>query len=188
MYSFYKYSPIWLQNFFCTAKGYKERKLRFGKGFNEYYDFLLESQWYGESEIEGYQYEKLKCLINYSYKNVPYYKELFKQNKLSTSDIKTIEDLKKIPILTKETVRKRYNDLINPNYKGRIINSHTSGSTGKALHFLFTHDAIKYRWALWFRHRDRFGVTPYDKYATFTGLVAVPINQKKLSKLWGPLL
>jgi phenylacetate-CoA ligase len=40
-------------------------------------------------------------------------------------------------------------------------------------------DAIQYRWALWFRHKSRFGVSPTDPYATFTGKVAIPINQNK---------
>lgn len=175
----YNNSPIWLQNIFCTLKGVKEKRARLGSGFDEYYEFLVKSQWYSKSELEEYQILRLKELVKYSYENISYYNELFRSKNLHPSDINTLSDLDKIPVLTKEIVRERYQELINPNFKGSVVKSHTSGSTGKALDFLFSKDAIKYRWAIWFRHRERFGVKPDDAYATFTGLVAVPINQNK---------
>lgn len=175
----YNFSPIWLQNIACTLKGINEKYLRFGKGFNEYYNFLQKSQWYSQLVIEEYQNIKLAELVKYSFDNIPYYNELFTKENLLPSDIKTLADINKIPILTKEIVRSRNKDLVNPNFTKSVIKSHTSGSTGKALDFLFSKDAIKYRWALWFRHKERFGISPNDAYATFTGLVAVPINQKK---------
>ncbi|NQU35035.1 MAG: phenylacetate--CoA ligase family protein [Bacteroidetes bacterium] len=174
----YQKSPIFVQNLVCTYKGLKEKNSRFGEGFQEYYDFLLKTQWYTRSQIEEYQISRIRKLVKYVYENVPYYNELFKSEKLLPSDINTLLDLNKIPVLTKEIVRNRYRDLINPKYNKPVVKAHTSGSTGKALNFLFSKDAIKYRWALWFRHRERFGIVPHDAYATFTGLVAVPINQK----------
>ncbi len=175
----YNNSPFWLQNIACTYKGLIEKKLRFGGNFENYYNFLIESQWMANDEIQVYQNEKLSFLIKYCYYNIPYYNKLFKQLKLVPGDIRTVDDLTKVPILTKEGVRNNFSLLKNPNYNKGVIKTHTSGSTGKALDFLFSRDAIKFRWALWFRHRERFGVKPYDRYATFTGLVVVPINQKK---------
>ena len=110
---------------------------------------------------------------------MPYYTNLFDAINLSPSDINRIGDLSKIPILTKEMIRENYHSLVNPNFKKPIIKMHTSGSTGKALDFIFSKEAVKYRWALWFRHKNRFGVHPNDSYATFTGLVVVPIAQNK---------
>lgn len=175
----YNSSPVWLQNFFCSLKGYNEAQLRFGKGFQEYYKFLLQSQWYSTEEIKNFQREKLVEQVKYCYDNIPYYNTLFKEKKLHPADIQFLSDMDKIPLLTKEIVRKEFKQLINPNFKGKYIQAHTSGSTGTALNFRFSHDALKYRWALWFRHRERFGIELGDPYATFTGLVAVPINQLK---------
>jgi phenylacetate-CoA ligase len=175
----YKKSPIFLQNIACTVYGYKESRLRFGGKFDEYYHFLLDSQWLSEENIRTLQEERLSKMVAYSYKNIPYYNKLFKNEKLLPSDIVTINDLEKIPILTKEKVRLHYSELINPNYKESVIRAHTSGSTGKALDFLFSKDAVQYRWALWSRHKARFNVEYDDSYATFTGLVAIPIEQSQ---------
>ena len=175
----YKNLPVFLQNSVCTVYGYKESKLRFGGKYDECYNSLLCSQWMSSVDIQSLQEENLTKLINYSYKNIPYYNKVFKQVGLLPSDINSIDDLEKIPILTKEIVRERYHELINPNFKGEVIHTQTSGSTGKALNFLFSKDAIQYRWALWFRHKSRFNVTKNDAYATFTGLVAIPIEQSQ---------
>lgn len=174
----YEVSPIWVQNLGCTFSGYEEKQSRLGGNFEKYYSLLHKTEWFTQEQIREYQNEKLNEIITYAYQNIPYYQDVFKQNGIVPSDIKTVNDLYKIPILDKETVRNNYELLINPNFKEKVVHSHTSGSTGKSLRFLFSQDAIQYRWALWFRHKSRFGVKPDDAYATFTGKVAIPINQK----------
>ena len=175
----YQISPIWMQNIACTIKGSIEKKSRMGGNFSNILKDLKKSEWLKKEEIETIQIEELKKLVNYCYANVPYYTELFDSISLKPSDIKSLDDLNKIPILTKDIVRKNVEKLKNPNFKGDVVHSHTSGSTGKALQFDFSKEAIQYRWALWFRHKARFGVNPTDAYATFTGQVAVPISQNK---------
>lgn len=175
----YNNLPVFLQNIACTIRGYKERKTRLGGNFESVFNNLQKTEWYTEEEIEKYQFDKLKELLNYAYINIPYYKELFDSINFKPNEVISLNDLEKIPILTKELVRKNYEKLKNINFKGEIKHSHTSGSTGKSLQFDFSLDAIQYRWALWFRHKARFGVKSTDAYATFTGLAAIPLNQKK---------
>jgi phenylacetate-CoA ligase len=173
----YNLSPIWLQNLACTLKGYKEKKIRLRGKFEDVYLELKKTEWYEKEAIEEYQLEQLKNILVYSYQNVQYYKELFDLIGFKPSQVVSIQDIEKIPILTKELVRQNYEKLKNLNFEGGIVLAHTSGSTGKSLNFNFSKDAIQYRWALWFRHKSRFGVKPNDSYATFTGLPAVPLNQ-----------
>ena len=45
--------------------------------------------------------KKLKNLIDYSLKNVPYYAKLFRKIKLKSTDINKLDDIFKIPVLTK---------------------------------------------------------------------------------------
>jgi phenylacetate-CoA ligase len=175
----YDNTPVAVQNFACTLRGVREKNILLGGKFYKIYDFLQQSQWWSKSDIEEYQLQKLRELITYCYPHIPYYTELFDSIKLKPSDIKNLEDLEKIPILTKELVRQNYNRLINPQFKGRIIHGHTSGSTGKSLQFLSSEKAVQYRWAVWFRHKSRFGVNVDDPYAAFTGQAAIPISQNK---------
>ena len=179
IYKLYNLLPVLIQNLVCTAKGVVEKKTRFGGGFNEAYENLKRTEWYDENRISEFQLKETRSLLKYCHANVPYYTELFNRINLNIENINSLKDLQKIPILTKELVRENFEKLKNPNFKGEIVHGHTSGSTGKSLQFDFSKEAIQFRWALWFRHRARFGVKPSDVYATFTGLPAVPLNQKK---------
>ena len=175
----YENAPVWVQNVVCTIKGYLEKKRRLGGEFKSILKNLEDSQWMKKEAIDKNQLNNLKKILTYSYENVPYYKELFDKIKFDAATFKSIQELERIPILTKELVRQNYEKLKNPNFKGKIVHAHTSGSTGKSLNFDFSKDAIQYRWALWFRHKSRFGVKANDSYATFTGLPAVPLDQNK---------
>ncbi|MHA1966385.1 MAG: phenylacetate--CoA ligase family protein [Candidatus Hodarchaeales archaeon] len=58
-----------------------------------------------DEQIAKYQERKLKEIIKHSYNNVWYYKQLFKKAKITPDDIKTISDLRKIPVSEKEDFR-----------------------------------------------------------------------------------
>lgn len=54
--------------------------------------FLYKSQYWTRVQIDNYQNEKLRKLIQHAYKNVPFYYELFSDLKLKPEDIQTKED------------------------------------------------------------------------------------------------
>ena len=80
-----------VHNFVQVLKGYKTVK---------YEKELMESQWFTPAQIEEIQQEKLRVLIEHAYKNVPFYTRLFDELKLKPSDIKDIEDMNKLPLLS----------------------------------------------------------------------------------------
>lgn len=108
------------------------------------YKKVLKSQWISYEELKVDQESQLRKLITFSYRNVPYYHKLFNKLKLKPSDIRKIEDLEKLPVLTKDTILQDYNDFkpVNLN-RIRYIDHSTGGSTGTPL---------KYRYST----RDRF--------------------------------
>jgi len=98
--------------------------------------FLRETQFWRRERIREYQFSKLKRLLDHACLHVPYYQKLFAQIGATTKDIKNFEDFKKIPILTKDTIRQNFNSLIATNIsKQELIANSTGGSTGKPLHF-----------------------------------------------------
>ena len=87
-------------------------------------------------EIDILQSQKLQSLVHHCYDNVPYYRRLFDELGLRPNDILTHEDLRKIPILTKEIIRNNYDDLMPRDMPAsRIIRCSTGGSTGTPLQF-----------------------------------------------------
>jgi phenylacetate-coenzyme A ligase PaaK-like adenylate-forming protein len=55
-------------------------------------------------KIEGIQNKKLRYFIQHKIPFSPYYNKLFKKNKINFSDIKTVDDLKKIPFTIKKDI------------------------------------------------------------------------------------
>ena len=89
-------------------------------------------------EIKKVQERKLQELMSYLAKNSTYYKKLFLQNKLDFSSIKTLEDLTKLPVTTKDDLQKNNNDFICVNTSKIIDYVTTSGTTGKPVFFGLT--------------------------------------------------
>lgn len=103
-------------------------------GYQKFYPTfkdLRQSQWNSYSEQKTVQEKKLRNMIDFSYENVPYYHKLFRELNLKPSDIKRVEDLEKLPILTKDIIKENWDD-----FKPATINNmkyytnSTGGSTG----------------------------------------------------------
>ncbi len=172
----YKLSPIFLQNIFCTIYGYIEAKKRFRASFKMSFSELTRTEWLDEKSIEYYKKEKLANLIVLS-KRIPYYSRCIDGNSL-----RIINDpygaLLSIPILIKENITGNFYFFYNKNARHRY-HIKTSGTTGKALSMMRTYDDTSMQWAVWFRHRHRFGVRYKDLSVNFTGKLVVPSNQIK---------
>ena len=176
----YERLPVRLQNLVCSAYGRREVRERFGKEFRQRLDALSESEWWGASDIAAYQDERLRELVRHAYETVPYYRDRMRDLRLTPNDIRSRGDLEKLPILTKEDVRANYERMVSTSAPKRdVVLRHTSGTTGKSLHFYYTRSATAYQWAVWWRHRRRFGVEWGAPHANFTGKRVVPIHQEK---------
>lgn len=112
--------------------------INYHKEYKDTYNFLKKAEFWDKEQIRIYQEKKLKKLIKYSYDNVPYYKELFDKNNIKVEEINTIEDLEKIPLLTKDIVKREKEKLISKKInKSDLLLHQTGGSTGKPAKFYF---------------------------------------------------
>ena len=172
--------PIPLQNLVFTLLGLRLRRQRYGRGFRERLAALRESEWCGVEDIERFHRAQLRELIDHCYETVPYYRELFDRHGVTPTDIREPEDLKKLPILTKEAVRENADRLISRTCRRRsLIKGLTSGTSGKALKLFYTRDALQFQWAVWWRHKARFGLRLGDSYLSFGARQPTPITQHK---------
>lgn len=145
-------------------------------------DFLRESQYWDEARLEAYRINKLKKLIEFSSRNVPYYDDLFYRIKLRSSDINSISDLEKIPILTKEIARKENSNLVARNFKTeKVKKGKTGGTTGTPLSLLKDTGNRSITWASYYRWYEWMGVEYGDRTATLWGTSSVlsqPVRTK----------
>jgi phenylacetate-CoA ligase len=133
--------------------------LRYGKTYRKQYKFLNGSQWWTKEEHEKYQIVQVNKLLKHAYENVPYYTRVFDERGIKPEDIKSLSDLKKLPYLTKDLVRKNLKDLIASNYdRDKLKNVTTSGTTRMAIDFCIEPKLDKAReWAFICNLWDRVG-------------------------------
>ena len=84
---------------------------------------------YNRKLIDETRDRKLRRLVRYCYENVKYYREVFEQANVRAADINSVEDIYKLPFLTKKELRNRLWDFL-PKEIGPCRISRTSGSTG----------------------------------------------------------
>jgi len=179
-FSIYERLPIPLQHLVCSAAGVKIRHERHNRTFYRVLDFLEESQWWSLEQQEEYQNERLRELIKHAYETVPYYREVFTQRKLVPDDIKSSRDLHKLPILEKETLQQRGADMRSrAGPESRMVHGHTGGTTGTAIQFVYDRDTQPWQWAVWWRHRRRFGLKMHDPFVAFAGRPVVSLSSMK---------
>lgn len=126
---------------------------------------VLAQQWKKPEEIRKLQNKKIRAMVEHAYRYVPYYRREWKKNNIHPTDIKKVEDLEKLPIITKDDVIKNYNQFIAVNYKRKyeldeIIKRTTSGSSGKPLEMIFDDNAWDYKDADYLRSLMVAGYDP----------------------------
>lgn len=93
-------------------------------------------------EIRAIQNERLVNTVNRVYKNNEYYRDLMEKKGVTPDDIKSVDDLHKLPFLTKDDLRKAYPyGLMSAPLSECVRIQSTSGTTGKRVVAFYTqHD------------------------------------------------
>ncbi|NBC05218.1 MAG: hypothetical protein GVY20_16160 [Bacteroidetes bacterium] len=133
--------------------------------------FLKRSKDFSYERLVEHQNKKLRSIIHHAYQHVPYYREVFDGNGIKPKDIRTKQDLPAIPVLTKEIVRERYDDLIADNAEQfNPYENMTSGSTGMPLKFLQDKNVSIARFTFFWRIWKMAGYKPYMRWAQVDGM------------------
>ncbi len=125
--------------------------------------YLEKSQWLCAEERERETNRALQELVCRAATSVPYYREVFRVLRLDPRDIRTRADLAVLPLLTREIVRERYEDLVDPAYRGKNLKKGTSGTTGKPLRFEYSRSSECWRQATKLRGYSWAGYRPGRK-------------------------
>lgn len=115
---------------------------------------LESSQWWSRERLQALQLEKLRSLLTKAQDHVPYYRDLFASLGFRANEIGSLNDLKRLPFLTKSIIRRNQPQLRSEK-AGRLVRSNTGGSSGEPLIFFvgnerISHDvAAKWRATRW---------------------------------------
>ena len=108
---------------------------------------------------------KLKALIGHAYENVPYYHRILRNNGFRPANFNRLEDLQKIPILKRSSLRLKPDQLLTRNLEKRQkIACATSRPTATPLRFYLRKAEIPWHAAAELRGYGWGGYRPGDKY------------------------
>ena len=90
-------------------------------------------------EMRAIQNEKLVKQVKRVYENVKYYRDLMDEKGVKPDDIKSVDDLHKLPFLTKADLRDAYPyGLLGTDLKNCVRIQSTSGTTGRRVVAFYT--------------------------------------------------
>ena len=105
--------------------------------------FQKEIECASREELTKIQNEKLKEQVKHVWDNVPYYRKKMEEKGVTPDDIQTIDDLKKLPFLSKKDLRDAYPyGLLGVPLKDCVRIHSTSGTTGKRVIAFYTQGDI----------------------------------------------
>lgn len=154
---------------------------------------LKQTQWMSRDQIKAYQVKKLRKLIEHVYNNVPYYRNIMLGKRITPDDIRSIEDIKHFPVLTKDIITANFQDIV---FKGRnkrtTKQSRTSGTTGEPLTLLrdrnsriWMHAALLRGWS-WAQYNigdTIFNLTTHGKMSTWGTIASRLMNSHYFSAM-----
>ncbi len=176
----YKTTPIWFQNLIISIYGYKIYRQRYGKIYYKTFNELIKKK-YNDYNLEVLNQELLlQDFLKKAINSSKYYKDLYRN--IDISQIKTIEDIKILPIVNKEELRANISDVYTIK-ETNSIKTFTGGTTGKSLKILFTKDDFQKRMAYLDAFKYKVGIKdPFKvRKATFSGR---DITYSKKSKIF----
>lgn len=148
------------------------------------YRKLMESEWYPEDVLKDLQLEKLIGILGYASKWSPYYASKFKAIGLEPGDIKTLEDVRRIPTLSRQEVIDHHREMVDIRYQSSILTAEQSkrgpgvpaplarfrrhrlvmntstGSTGAPTTFYDDGSTMALIWAHELRWKEWYGLRP----------------------------
>ncbi len=115
---------------------------------------LERSQWWPRAELEQHRVARLKAMLTYVGRHVPYFRDVFAAIGFDPATVTAVADLQRLPLLTKAIIRDH--DL-KSDIAGPLKRYNTGGSSGEPLVFYMgreriSHDvAAKWRATRWWR-------------------------------------
>jgi phenylacetate-CoA ligase len=119
---------------------------------------LEESQWLSPAALRERQWRALQTLIEFAYREVPYYTRLLDEHGLPPGRIQSFEDFARIPYLTRDRLRRHLDDLQPRRRLRGVQRMSTGGSTGSPVTVMVDPERAAFTDATRLRAHRWFGV------------------------------
>jgi phenylacetate-CoA ligase len=131
---------------------------------------IRDEPWQSEDEVRRRQFERLSHLLEHAETTVPYYREMFRSLGIASRDVRSFEDFARLPVLTKDILRERCDDLVSEAVdRNSLLAHHSGGSTGVPVTFYRDRSYLDASDAGTYRNLAQCGWRPGDMVAFFWG-------------------
>jgi len=139
---------------------------------------LAKTQWLGKQQLDDIQLNQLQRLVTYCHRNVPYYKKLMDERGIRPEHIKSLDDIKLFPVLSRQDVLDAGDSLFSRKYPELFLRrAYTGGTTGTPMVIKRSLFSIGNEHAFVRRQWDWAGVGFGDRCAYLTGRLIVKPDQ-----------
>ena len=149
------------------------------------FNSLMKSQYFKEEKLLRIQENGLRNIVKHAYETVPYYHKKFKEFNIKPSDIKTLKNIKKLPVLTRREVFDNFPmNIVSHSYvkthKIGLTLGFTGGSSGDPLKFYKDSLTMSMLLACQWRGWGYGGYELGDKIAYLGGHSLIPFQESSL--------
>jgi phenylacetate-CoA ligase len=148
----------------------------------KYLKRLERTQWCSFDELTAFQQTELNKLLDHAYAHVPHVRKRFDRAGLLRSDVRRVEDLARLPLLTRDEATREFPARKSTVEPLPVIDKMTSGTTGNPLCFAYDLESEYWRQATKLRGYAWAGYRLGDRSLHFWGapggVVQRPLPQR----------
>jgi len=174
------------------------------------YRKLLVTEHFSAEALRDLQFQKLSAVLHHAYRWSPFYTKRFKEIGLAPGDIKTLEDIRRIPPLVRQNVVDNRVDMVDLRYRDsvsaadrpsqaagspisfarfrrhKLVRNTSSGSTGTPTVFYEDGSTTALNWVHELRLKHWFGLAPGVKEARLsaTSIKYPALNKRPQVRQW----
>lgn len=145
------------------------------------------AQSWPRERLEELQLRKLQNVVTNAYEHTPYWRTVMEEAGFCPADLGSLSDLQRFPLLDKETVRARREDMVWRDNRRRLMIVRTSGSTNEALQFYTDSDREAHINAARIRGHRWIGVNRGEREMYFWGS-PIELSKQDRIKRWRDFL
>ena len=178
--SLYHQMPAWMRDVAASARGWQLERWRYGAETERLVEEALERESWTAERWKEWQEERLARLLDRAARQVPYYRAMWAERRVR-GDAGGWERLENWPVLDKEQVRRQPEAFLAEDCDpGRMLETHTSGTSGTPLKLWQSRRTLREWYALFeARWRRWHGVSRRDRWAMLGGQLVTPVEQRK---------
>ncbi len=140
---------------------------------------LRRTQWEKPEAVRARQEAALRTMVAHAASTCAFYRESFANAGIDPASVRTLDDLARLPIVTKDDIRQRGDDLISSRHRKQDLRrAKTGGSTGVSLEIYCDEPGVQLRTAAALRSDEWSGWRLGQPMAAVWGNPPVPATWK----------